>query len=609
MFGWTGKLIRVNLTDGTIKKEAINEEDAKLYLGARGLGTKIMMDEVDPKVDAFSPDNKLIFMNGPLTGTLAASPGRYEVIAKAPLTGTIGASNSGGHFGPELKFAGYDGVIFEGKSEKPVYLYINDDFVELRDAEHLWGKTVYETTDMLVDETEEDVRVACIGPAGEKLVLFATVMNDKHRAAGRSGLGAVMGSKNLKAFVVKGSNSVKVAQPEKFLEACKDSRNKLKENPVTGQGLPTYGTQVLVNILNEAGALPTRNWRDGGIFEHADDISGETMANKYVVRNKGCFGCSIGCGRITRISDGPYKSFGEGPEYEAGWSYGADCGVKELDAVCKANFLCNEYGIDPITMGSTIACAMEMYEKGILTKEELGCELKFGNADAIVDFTLKTSLREGFGDVMALGSYRMADKYGHPELSMTVKKQEMPAYDARGVQGMGLEYATSNRGGCHVRGYLTSPEILGIPEKLDPLVTDNKANWLKIFQDLTGVVDSAGICLFTTFALGLPEISEMIRTSLGWEYSDEEILQIGERIWNLERMFNIQAGFSKEDDTLPDRLLNEPIPSGPAKGKVVELDKMLAEYYEVRGWDKEGIPTDKKLEQLSINIKTCEATN
>lgn len=600
MYGWVGKLLRVNLTSGQVKLEDLNFEDAKLYLGARGLGTKIFMDEVDPKVEPLSPENKLIFLTGPLTGTLATSAGRYEVITKAPLTGTIGASNSGGHFGPELKYAGYDGIIFEGKSEKPVYLYINDDRVELRSAGHLWGKTVNETTDQLLQETSEDARVACIGPAGERLVLFATVMNDKGRAAGRSGLGAVMGSKNLKAIVVKGSKSVQVANPEKFLNACLDARKKLKAHPVTGGGLPAYGTQILVNILNQSGALPTRNWRDGGVYENAEDTSGEALTEKYLVRNKGCFGCSIGCGRITRIPDGKFKSFGEGPEYEAGWSYGADCGVKELDAICNANFICNDLGLDPITMGSTIACAMELYDKGILTKEEIGKELRFGDAEVIVEFTRMTGMREGFGDKLAEGSYRMAAAYGHSELSMSVKKQEMPAYDGRAMQGIGLEYATSNRGGCHVRGYMTAPEILGIPQKLDPLVTTDKASWLKIFQDLTAVVDSSGMCLFITFGIGLPEIAAMIREAVGINYTDEEVLRAGERVWNLEKTFNLKAGFTKADDTLPPRLLKEALPAGAGKGKVSQLGVMLAEYYAVRGWDADGIPTPEKLKELSI---------
>jgi aldehyde:ferredoxin oxidoreductase len=409
-----------------------------------------------------------------------------------------------------------------------------------------------------------------------------------------------MGSKNLKAVVAKGSQSIEVADPEKFIEVCTDARKKLKANPVTGGGLAAYGTEILINILNQSGGLPTRNWRDGGYFEHADETSGEALTEKYLVRNKGCFGCSIGCGRITRIPDGKFKGFGEGPEYEGGWSYGADCGVRDLEAISKAYFTCNELGLDPITMGSTIACAMEMFEKGILSKEELGRDLVFGDAEGIVEFTRLTGLREGFGDKMAEGSFRMAEAYGHPELSMSVKKQEMPAYDGRSVQGMALEYATSNRGGCHVRGYLTSPEILGIPQKLDPLVTTDKASWLKTFQDLTAVVDSVGICLFTTFAIGLSEITSMLRTASGFDYTDEEVLQAGERIWNLEKTFNLKAGFRKADDTLPPRLLNEPLPSGAGKGKVVELDIMLTEYYDVRGWDTSGIPSEEKLKELSL---------
>jgi aldehyde:ferredoxin oxidoreductase len=601
MYGWVDKILRVNLTDGSIKTEGLNMNDAKLYLGARGLGTKMFMDEVSPKVDPFSPENKIIYLTGPLTGTIAASPGRFEIVTKAPLTGTIGASNSGGYFGPELKFAGYDGIIFEGSSEKPVYLYINNDLVELRSAEHVWGKEVPETTDLLISETAEDAKVSCIGPAGEKRVLFATIMNEKNRAAGRSGLGAVMGSKNLKAVVVKGTKSIKVAKPDEFLKTCLVIRKKMKDHPVTGEGLAKYGTQILLNILNQSGSLPTRNGMDGGVYDDAEAISGEALTEKYLVRNKGCFGCSIGCGRLTRIPDGKFKGYGEGPEYEAGWSFGADCGVNQLDAVCKANFICNELGMDPITLGATIACAMELYDKGIISKKEIGKDLRFGDADAVVEFTRMTGYREGFGDKLAEGSYRMAEAYGHPELSMTVKKQEMPAYDARGIQGIGLEYATSNRGGCHVRGYMISPEILGLPQKLDPLVTTDKAAWLKIFQDLTATVDSAGICLFTTFAIGLPEIAAMLRTGTGINYTDEEVLQIGERIWNLEKMFNLEAGFTKADDNLPPRLLHDALPSGPAKGKVNQLDIMLPEYYQGRGWDKEGVPTKEKLKELSLD--------
>lgn len=600
MYGWVGQILRINLTNGTIKKEALDQAEARKYLGARGLGTRLWIKEVDPKVEPLSAENNLIFMTGPLTGTLATNGGRYNVVCKAPLTGAMAASNSGGYWGPELKYAGYDGIIFEGKAEKPVYVWINDDQVEIRCAEHLWGKDVIETTDTLRAETDFDAKVACIGPAGENLVKFACIMNDYTRAAGRSGVGAVMGFKNLKAVVVKGSGAVRVADPDGFLEALTKARQMVRSHPVTGTGLGLYGTEILINILDQTGALPVNNFRDSGTFPNADATSGETLAKTYLVRNKGCMGCAIGCGRIVNVPDGPFKGFGEGPEYEAGWSYGADCGVDNLAAIIKANNYCNELGLDPITMGSTIACAMELFEIGAITEKETGRALRFGDAEAIVELTRQTAYREGFGDELAEGSYRLATKYGHPELSMSVKKQELPAYDPRGVQGIGLNYATSNRGGCHVRGYMTSPEVLGIPEKLDNLATEGKAGWTKIFQDLTAAVDSSGICLFLTFAIGAPEVAAQLSTATGVEYTVDDVLKIGERIWNMERLFNLANGFTKDDDTLPPRLLKEPIKVGPLKGAVNKLSEMLPEYYKVRGWDEDGRPTPEKLEELGL---------
>ena len=597
--GYVGTILRVNLESGKIVKEPLNEKYAHDYVGARGLGTKYFCEECAPDCDVFGPGNNLIFMTGPLTGTFATSGGRYNVICRSPLTGTIEASNSGGHFGPELKYAGYDGVIFEGISKKPVYLYINDDTVELRDASAIWGSDVFEATDALYAECGENFRIATISKAAEEGVLFAAIMNDKNRAAGRGGTGAVMGSKKVKAIAVKGTKSVRVAHPDAFFKVCADARATLAAHPVTGAGLGQLGTMILVNIVNGVGGLPVNNGRDGALFPQADDISGETLAARHLIRNKGCFGCSIGCGRLVDIAEGAFKSRGEGPEYEAGWSFGSDCGVEDLGAVCKANFLCNQYGLDPITMGATIACAMELFEMGCIKEEEIGFPLRFGDAQAMVDATEMTCKGEGFGKIMGLGSYRMAEKYGHPELSMSVKKQEMPAYDGRAIQGIGLEYATSNRGGCHVRGYMISPEVLGIPSAMDPLVTEGKAATLKIFQDLTALCDSAGICLFTTFGQGLPEIAGMLREACGWdEESDEDILLKGERIWNLEKKFNIVAGVEK--DTLPPRLLREELKTGPAKGKVSELETMLKEYYAVRGWDAEGIPTPAKDAELGL---------
>ncbi|HNX92279.1 MAG TPA: aldehyde ferredoxin oxidoreductase family protein [Syntrophomonas sp.] len=598
MFAWKGKILRVNLSDGTIKAEPLNQEYAEQYIGARGLGTKYFVEEVDPKVDPLSPENKIIFMTGPLTGTFAGSAGRYNVVTKGPLNGTIAASNSGGTFGPELKYAGWDGIIFEGRAESPVYLSIYNDQVELKSAAELWGQDVFATTDALKAAIDEEAKVCCIGPAGENLVKYACIMNEYHRAAGRSGVGAVMGSKNLKAIVVKGSQGIVVEDPKAFMEAALDARTKLREHPVSGQGLAAYGTNILVNILNEHGGLPVKNFSEAAVFPTAEKISGEYQAEKYLVRNKGCFGCTIGCGRVTDIPKGPFKSAGEGPEYEATWTFGANLAIDDFEAICKANFLCNELGLDPITLGGTISCAIELVEKGIIPRST--ADLRWGDAAMLVDLVSKTAFREGFGNELAEGSYRLAEKYGYPEYSMTAKKQEMPAYDPRGQQGIGLNYATSNRGGCHVRGYMTSPEVLGIPVKVDPDETEGKPALLKLFQDLTALVDSSGLCLFITFALGLPEISAQLRTATGLDLSDEEYLLSGERVWNMERLFNLRAGFTTKDDTLPPRLLKEPMKGGPHEGKVVRLDIMLPEYYSLRGWDEQGVPTEEKLSELSL---------
>jgi aldehyde:ferredoxin oxidoreductase len=599
MKGWVGKLLRVDLTKGEWKTEELDQNLAVKFIGGRGLGSKILSDEIDPKVDPFSPNNRLIMATGPLTGTSASAAGRYMVITKAPLTGTIACSNSGGHFGAELKFAGFDLIVIEGRAKEPVYLYIEDGKVEIRDAKALWGKTTNEATDQILSETDMDARVACIGPAGEKLVRYACIINDKHRAAGRSGVGAVMGSKNLKAVAVKGSGSVTVADKEAFRKATLDGFQKIKANPVTSEGLPAYGTCVLVNIINTSGAFPTRNFQEG-VFSGAEKISGETIADEILVRNRACFACPIACGRVVKVKNPKYECFSEGPEYESDWSLGGCCGVDNLDAIAKANDLCDILGIDPISAGVTIACGMELFEKGIISTKEVGRSLNFGDADTMLEMIKAIGYREGFGDALAEGSYRLAEKFGHPEYSMSVKKQEFPAYDGRAVQGMGLQYATSNRGACHVRGYMISAEVLGLPQKLDPFETEEKAGWDKAFQDLTAVVDSSGICLFNTFAIGAPEILEYLKAATGIEMTLEEMMKAGERIWNLERIFNLRAGLTGKDDRLPDRIVKDPMPSGPAKGKVSELDKMLPEYYELRGWDKEGQPTKARLKELGL---------
>jgi len=616
---WKRKILRVNLTEGRCTAEDLNMLWANDYLGQRGLATKYLVEEIDPACDALGTDNKLIMATGPLTGTMASTGGRYSVITKSPLTGTVACSNSGGFFGNEMKNAGWDMVIFEGKSPEPVYLSIENDTAELRSAAHLWGKTVWAVVDALHTEHQDPLlQVACIGRSAEAGCLFSGIINNKHRAAGRSGVGTVMASKNLKAVAIRGTLGVDgLEDADAFFKAVNDGKAVLAENPVTGTGLPALGTQVLMNVVNGIGALPAYNMQEVK-FDGAENISGEAMleprasdGKPNLTQNAGCFGCTIACGRISTIdpthfsikdSDRPeYKGASGGLEYEAAWALGADTGVDDLDALTYAQFLCNEDGMDPITFGSTVAAAMEMFETGVITTEQTdGVELKFGSAEALCKIAEMTAKGEGFGKDIGLGSKRFCKKYGKPELSMTVKGQEFPAYDPRGIQGMGLSYATSNRGACHLRGYTVASEVLGIPVKTDPLETEGKADLVKAFQDATAVVDSAGLCLFTTFAWGMENIAPQIDAACEGDWSVDRCLEVGERIWNMERDFNRKAGITGADDTLPKRLLKDAAKMGNAKGRVADLDKMLPEYYQIRGWTAEGDVTEETRQRLGL---------
>ena len=597
MSSYAKKILRVNLTTGSVTTEPLDAEMAKAFLGGRGLGGKMLADEIPAGIDSLSEENKIFFITGPLTATSAPTSGRYIVVTKAPLNDVIAASNSGGYWGTELKFAGYDMLIVEGKAKEPVYIYIKDDVVEIRSAAKFWGKKTMEVTDMFLEEVgDSKARVLNIGPAGENLSRIAAVMNDRYRAAGRSGVGAVMGSKKLKAIVVRGSNKVTVAEPDKFKEVVKDAVKKIREHPLTGQGLPAYGTGVLVNIINENGVFPTNNFQEG-VFAGAEQISGETLAEKYLVKKDVCYRCPIACGRYCSV-DGEE---GGGPEYETLWAFGGTCGVSDLKAVIRANNVCNELGLDTISAGATIAAAMELYQRGYLKPEDVdGPELKWGSGEAVLEWTRKMGMSEGLGAKMAMGSARLCAAFGAPDLSMAVKKLELPAYDPRGIMGMGLSYATNNRGGCHVRGYMIAPEIAGMPEKLDRFSLEGKEVWTKIFQDLTSVIDSLGLCLFTSFALGAQEYADLYNAATGENLTADELLACGDRIFNNERLFNLQEGYSIKDDTLPKRLLEEPMPDGPAKGHVHQLDKLLPKYYELRGWDEKGVPTTKTKQSLGL---------
>ncbi len=613
---WAKKLLRVNLSKGTCTSEALNMDWAKKYMGQRGLATKYFVSEVDPKIDPLSVDNKLIFATGPLTGTMASTGGRYSVITKGPLTGAIACSNSGGYWGAELKMAGWDMIIFEGKSAKPVFLEVINDKATLKDASHIWGKTTWQTEEILKRNSQDPLtRVSSIGRSAETGALYACVVNDLHRAAGRSGVGTVMGSKNLKAITVRGTVGVSGIKDHKgFMAATKAAKKVLHDNAVTGQGLPKFGTQVLMNVINEIGALPTRNHQDIQ-FDGAKDISAEAMhaprktdGKANLLTNQACFGCTIACGRISKIDETHFTVINKpeywgasgGLEYEAAWALGAANGVNDLEALTFANFIANEDGFDPISFGATVGAVMEMYEMGVLTKEQLGIEAPFGSAKALTFFAEQVAKGEGFGKEIGMGSKRLCAKYGHPELSMSVKGQEFPAYDGRGIQGMGLAYATSNRGACHLRGYTVASEVLGIPVKTDPLVTEGKAGLVKAFQDATAAFDSSGLCVFTTFAWTLQDLAPQLSTACEGDWSVENLGMVGERIWNMEREFNNAAGFTEKDDTLPPRLLNEPAKTGPAKGLVSGLAKMLPEYYAARGWDAGGKPTAETRARLGL---------
>ena len=608
MHGWCGKVLRVNLSNGTVASEALDPQVARDYIGARGFGIYYLAREVNPTCDPLGPENKIIMAAGPLTGTAAPTGARYVVTTKSPLTGAITCSNSGGNFPAELKKSGHDAIILEGASPRPVYLWIGHGAAELRPADHLWGRSVPETDELLRRETDPKAKTAVIGPAGERKVLFAAIMNDRDRAAGRAGVGAVMGSKNLKAVAVKGDGEVSLADPEAFKAANARYRDafkaKTKDNP---PALRTHGTAITSVGTQAHGVFPTRNFQQG-TFEGWEAIGGEELTRKYLVRPKPCFSCPIACGRVTRVPDGPFQGEGEGPEYETVYALGSNCGVDDLAALTKANYLCNELGLDTISMGCAIACAMELFEKGAIAEADSGMPLLWGDGPTLVALTRMTAMREGFGDVLAEGSLRLAARYGRPELAMTSKGLDFAGYDPRGVQGLGLNYATSPIGGSHMRGDTAYFELLGVPIAVDPLTWEDKPPVVVKWQDLFAVIDAAGLCVFFSVRYLVEQdlmvkpvgITELLNGATGAGFTPEEVERVGERIFNAERLFLVAAGFGRAQDTLPSRITREPMPSGPAKGMVCHLEEMLVPYYRLRGWTPEGVPTEEKLRELGL---------
>lgn len=582
---YTGKILRVNLSTGKSTTEPLNEEWAREYLGGKGLSIKYLYEELKPGLDPLSEDNKLILMTGPLTGTIVPNTGKLSVAAKSPATGTILDCSIGGHFAPELKYAGYDAVIIEGKAKAPVYLYIEDDKVELRSATELWGKGAHET-EHIITETLGDFITMAIGQAGENLLPMACISSELYRQAGRGGIGAVMGSKNLKAVAVRGTGGIKVPDIRKFSATL----NKIKrEDTMSDDNIWAYtdGTPNIVDLSQDAGILPTRNFQDG-TFEDYDKIHSEAVKGVLKAK-KACFACPLGCGNYVEKG----KTMVEGPEYETLALCGSNCGIGDLEAVIEFNRLCDDYGLDTISAGNTVAFAMEMTEKGI---HDFG--IRFGEAAQYLKMPGLIAGKEGVGTELSQGVSALADKYGGKEFAMAVKKLEIPGYEPRGSWSMGLAYGTADRGACHLRAWPAAEDAFG---DIDPLTIEGKAKMVIKMQDDNSVKFSAIFCDF--WALSTERMAEILSLALEREIKAEELTVIGERVYNLARLFNEREGFDRKDDYLPERIYTEKLTTGFAKGKLLpreEYEKMLSEYYQLRGWDERGMITEAKKKELDL---------
>ena len=594
--GTHGRVLSIDLTESKSNQVSLEENVYDQYLGGRGLGIRLLTKTIDPRIDPLSPDNHLVFTTGPLTGSTVPTSGRFSLVTKSPLTGLILYSNTGGAIGPALKSTGYDGLIVRGELDNPGYLHISSDGeVEIKTNQTLWGKDTLETQSFFKEKIENRFHSLMIGPAGENLIPYASIMNDgNHRAFGRGGSGAVMGSKNLKAIVIEfGKEKTETADSNLLKTYIKSARDKIKVVPITRSSLPLFGTAGLVNIINELGMLPIRNFQIG-FSDKADSLSGETIRKDLLVSDEGCYACPIRCGRLTKT-----KSMnGKGPEFES-LLLGTLTEIYDLETVAHANYFCNLFGLDTITTAGTISCAMELQEKGFLKDDQL----QFGNKEILVDLVKRIVIRDGIGEELALGSARLAEKYGHPESAMHVKGMELPAYDPRGAMGHALGYATSNRGGCHLTGYMAAMEVFAAPKKIPRKSTGSKADLLVLKQHQSAVEDSLIVCKFVGYALGFDFYSRFATAVTGKDLNISKLMEIGERIYNLERLFNVKAGMEKGADSLPERFLSEPLRDGSSKGITVPLNSLLEGYYRIRKWDNNGTPTMEKLSELNLAME------
>ncbi|MBU0491163.1 MAG: aldehyde ferredoxin oxidoreductase family protein [Chloroflexi bacterium] len=604
--GLAGRILRVNLTRGEVQPEPTPRALFERFLGGRGVGAHLLFHELARDTDPLGPDNKLIFLTGPLEGTLAPGANKITVTFRSPLTNTYSFSLCGGHLAPELKFAGYDGVIVEGQSERPVYLWIDNDRAELRDAGHLWGKLTHDTEDAIRAELRDPaVRVAVIGPAGEKLVRFACIQTDYHREFGRGGAGAVMGAKKLKAIAVRGTGQVNVADPAGLARLAEAIYAALAEHP-KAQARRQYGTPEMVEGVNALGYWATRNFTTG-YFEGADKLKGVRLKEQVYVGDNSCYGCPVACGKISPVMAGPFAGAAiEGSEFETIGLLGANCGVADPAAIVAATAICDAYGFDTMSAGAVVSMAMECYERGLIGPADTGgIDLRFGNGEALIAMVQAIAERQGLGSLLAEGSRRAAQELGAPELAMQVKGQELATYEPRGVVGMGLSYAVSPKGGHHMIAPTMGAESAGDPARR--LRPDGKAKLVRDTQLIMAVVDSLALCSSMRFVLGLDDVLALYRAVTGHALDESAALRAAEQITNLERLFNVREGFRRRDDTLPRRLLEEPMPTGPSAGNVVPLAVMLDEYYALMGWDDDGVPTSERAQQLELDAEWQQA--
>lgn len=594
--GFTRKMIRVNLTEGKIMIEDTPSEAVKDFWGGRGLGAYYLYREVPVDTDPLGPENKLVFTIGPLAGTMAPGSNKVNVTFKSPLTGTYSYSLCGGHWGPELKFAGYDGLIVEGKSDQPVYLLIDDNQVEVRPAGHLWGLLIPDTDALLREELGDPfVKVAYIGPAGEKLNRMACITSDRYREFGRGGAGAVMGSKNLKAVVVRGTGEVKGARPQELATLAEEMARELRRHS-TAKARRKYGTAEMVQGINYLGFWSTRNFSSGH-FEDSEKVSGPAMKNDLVKGDASCYACPVACGKRTAMHTGKYGRVAlEGPEFESIGLLGANCGVSQWEYIMKATEVCDAYGMDTMSCGATVSMVMEAFERGRVASGQLdGLEPRFGDGEALVELLIRMGERRGIGDLLAEGVKAAAESLGVPDLAIHVKGLPFATYDPRGCKGMALTYGTSPKGAHHMVSPTMGPEIAG-----DRFAVEGKGTLVRTVQQYMAVVDSLGFCSSMRFVLSLEKQLQVFRAATGLDCTEEEAMRVGERILNLERMYNVRLGLDRRHDILPRRFLEEPMPEGLSKGQLVEMDALLDDYYAVMGWDQKGIPTGEKIRELEL---------